>query len=97
MGTLADLTRNPDLAGFVMLEIGPQGGACVLFTKHYTTPFRVIWALRPHRPLPTGTSVPGARAPPLALPAGGMYAPTSATLLSLALGQAGLYEPSPAL
>ena len=37
MGTLADLTRNPDLAGFVMLDIGPQGGACVLFTKHNTT------------------------------------------------------------
>ena len=44
-------------------------------------PFRVIWALRPKRPLPTSTSVPGARAPPLALIAGGIYAPTSATLL----------------
>ena len=42
-------------------------------------PFRVIWALRPQRPLPTGTSVPGVRAPPLALIAGGIYAPTSAT------------------
>ena len=59
-------------------------------------PFMVIWALRPQRPLPTGTSVPGARASPLALVAGGIYAPTSATLLPFALGQAGLYDPSPA-
>ena len=59
-------------------------------------PFRVIWALRPQRPLPTGTSVPGARAPPLALIASGIYAPTSATLLPFTLGQAELYDPSPA-
>lgn len=37
MGTLADLTRNPDLAGFVILEIGLQGGIYVLFIKHNTT------------------------------------------------------------
>ena len=43
--------------------------------------FRVIWALRPQRPLSTGIFVPGARAPPLALTAGGIYAPISATLL----------------
>ena len=59
-------------------------------------PFRVIWALRPQRPLPTGTSVPGARAPSLALIADGIYAPTSATLLPFALVKAGLYDPSPA-
>ena len=49
-------------------------------------PFRVIWALRPQRPLSTGISVPGARAPPLALIAGGIYAPTSATRLPFCPG-----------
>ena len=37
MGTLVELTRNPDLAGFVMPEIGLLGGARVLFIKHNTT------------------------------------------------------------
>ena len=47
-------------------------------------PFRIIWALRPQRPqrpLSTSIFVPGARAPFLALIAGGIYAPTSATFL----------------
>ena len=57
-------------------------------------PFRVIWAIRPQRPLSTGTSVPGTRASPLALIAGGIYPPTSATLLPFALVQAGIYDPS---
>ena len=62
-------------------------------------PFRVIWALRPQRPqrpLPIGTSVPGARTPSLALIAGGIKATISATLLPFSLVQAGLYDPSPA-
>ena len=59
-------------------------------------PFRVTWALRPQRPLPTGISIPGARATPLALIAGRIYASISATLFPFTLVQAVLYGPSPA-
>ena len=37
VGTLANLTRNPDLAGFVILDLGLHRGACVLFVNHDTT------------------------------------------------------------